>query len=80
MNLLDFGSTQLPNLSVFVILIWSLLWKGTALWRASKENQRNWFIALLLLNTVGILDLAYLFYFSKKKLTLEELKTWLKFK
>lgn len=80
MNLLDFGSTQLPNVSVLVILVWSLLWKGTALWRASKENQRNWFIALLLLNTIGILDLAYLFYFSKKKLTIEELKSWLKFK
>ncbi|MDD5721003.1 MAG: DUF5652 family protein [Candidatus Pacebacteria bacterium] len=49
------------------ILIWSLFWKGCALWTASKNNQKGWFLALLVLNTVGILEIIYIFYVSKKK-------------
>jgi hypothetical protein len=58
----------------FLIQVWSLLWKGFALWRASKYNQRNWFIVLLVLNTIGILELIYLFRFAKKRLTFKEIK------
>ncbi|MBU4204780.1 hypothetical protein KKE19_04355 [Patescibacteria group bacterium] len=47
--------------------IWSIIWKGFALWRASKNHQKVWFIVLLGVNTVGILEILYLFYFSKKK-------------
>ncbi|KKU46991.1 MAG: hypothetical protein UX66_C0028G0001 [Parcubacteria group bacterium GW2011_GWF2_46_8] len=55
------------NQAAFIALsIWSLIWKGFALWRASRNNQRNWFIALLVLNTMGILEMVYLFWISKK--------------
>lgn len=64
----------LPPLGVFVIFIWSIIWKGLALWRAAIQGQRNWFIALLIINTAGILDIIYLFYFSKKRMTIAELK------
>lgn len=59
---------------VYLFFFWSLFWKGIALWRASKNNQKNWFIALLVLNTIGILDIIYLFRFSKKRLTLMDIK------
>ncbi len=60
-----------------VIAIWSFFWKGVALWRAANHKQRNWFIVLLLpVNTVGILELLFLFKFSKKKLTFPEIKSW----
>lgn len=49
------------------ILIWSLFWKGCALWTASKNNQKGWFFAILVLNTVGILEIIYIFYIAKKK-------------
>ncbi|MEK7664440.1 MAG: DUF5652 family protein [Patescibacteria group bacterium] len=53
---------------IFILLsIWTLIWKGIALWRASRNNQRNWFIALLVINTFGILEIIYIFYFSKAK-------------
>ncbi len=36
---------------MFVLLaIWSLYWKGQSLWRAARQGQSNWFIALLVLN------------------------------
>ena len=55
------------QLIFIVVSIWSLIWKGIALWRSAKNNQRNWFIALLLINSFGILEIIYLFYFNKPK-------------
>ena len=48
------------------ILIWEAVWKGIALWKASKNNQLNWFIALFILNTAGILPIIYIKFFQKK--------------
>lgn len=59
---------------VIAIFIWSMFWKLLALWRCVKNEQRYWFIGLMLLNTVGILEIVYLFGFAKKKITLEEIK------
>ena len=50
-----------------VLILWSIYWKGRALWKASKNNSKPWFIALLLINTVGILEILYIYVFSKKK-------------
>ncbi len=49
------------------LLVWSLAWKGWALWRAAKDDSKVWFAALLILNTVGILEILYIFVFSKSK-------------
>ena len=40
---------------LFLVSIWSLVWKGLALWKSSKKNNLIWFIALLIFNTLGIL-------------------------
>jgi hypothetical protein len=63
---------------LYLIIFWSLFWKGIALWRAAQLKQRNWFIVILVLNsiTLGILEIIYLFRFSKKRLTFEEIKSW----
>lgn len=58
------------NLSIYLmapILVWSLFWKGWALWIASRKNQKIWFVILLVLNTMGILELLYVFILSKGK-------------
>ncbi len=59
-------STVNPYLLLFVSL-WVLPWKGVALWRAAHNKQKYWFIALLILNTLAILEMIYIFYFSKKR-------------
>jgi len=63
---------------LFVLFIWSLFWKGLALWHSSKLDQRNWFVVILVLNTVGILEIAYLFFFAKKKFDYHILLFWKK--
>lgn len=68
---------QFPPMAIYILLVWALIWKGLALWRAAKCSQRNWFIAILVLNTVGLLEIVYLFYFSKNKLNLSSLREML---
>ena len=66
-----------PEYVLIVLYIWSLAAKGLALWRTSNLKQRNWFIAILVLNTVGIVELVYLFKFATKPLTIKEIRSWL---
>lgn len=52
---------------VFLALFaWTIYWKGMALWKASKRNEQKWFIAILVLNTIGILDILYIYIFSER--------------
>jgi uncharacterized membrane protein len=49
---------------VLILVIWTITWKGIALWIAAQENNKPWFIALLVLNTAGIVEIVYIFLFS----------------
>ena len=50
-----------------IMILWSLAWKGVALWKAARNNDKYWYIALLVINTVGILEIVYIFFFAKKE-------------
>ncbi len=65
-NMMGGSFFGLPAYLFIVITVWELFWKGMALWRAARNNNLYWFIALLLLNTLGILPILYLYVFSKK--------------
>jgi hypothetical protein len=54
---------------IIVLAVWTLIWKGIALWYAAGKKDKVWFIALLILNTAGILDILYIFVFSKRQTT-----------
>ena len=47
-------------------VMWDLAWKGLAMWRAAKRNEPWWFVALMLINSVGILPIAYLLVWGKE--------------
>lgn len=64
-NFVTFVSTH--QWVIVLVAVWTILWKGVALWRASGNRSIAWFIVLLLINTLGILDIIYIFAFSKKK-------------
>lgn len=53
-------------LIIILVAIWTIPWKGVALWRAARNESRGWFIILLLFNTLAILEILYIFVFSKK--------------
>ena len=66
MNIPQLFTTYSPIL-LPVIAIWSLYWKGRALWISARASQTKWFIALLIINTFGILEIFYIYVINKKK-------------
>jgi len=71
-DIIDFSgmlgvSPMVLLLGILAIALWTLVWKGLALWSSARGAQKGWFIVLLLVNTVGILEIIYLLFFAKKK-------------
>jgi phosphoglycerol transferase MdoB-like AlkP superfamily enzyme len=66
-----------PLVLVFAVIvaIGIIVLKGFALWYAAQASQRWWFIAMLVLNTLGILEAVYLFFFHKKGENLVQTET-----
>ena len=52
---------------ILAVSLWTIPWKGWALWKAARNGSKPWFIALLIVNTLAILEILYIFVFSKKK-------------
>ncbi len=60
-----FGSCRTLYFVFILAAVWSLFWKGLALWRAAHRRDKQWFIVLLFVNTLGILEILYLYIWGK---------------
>ena len=69
-SMMSWGGRPWMGAGFGLLAIWSLFWGGLALWKSARNNDRYWFLALLLIHTAGILDILYLFVFAKNKLVL----------
>lgn len=58
---------QMDPWMILILALWIMPWKGYALWTASRNKSKIWFLALLVLNTFAILEIVYIFYVAKKK-------------
>ncbi len=60
-----FAPGLMTALLPFLVLaaIWTVILKGFALWYAARAHQKWWFIALLIVNTLGVLEIVYLIWF-----------------
>jgi methionyl-tRNA synthetase len=63
---------------IICFLFWSYIWKLLALWKSARKNSPVWFILLALINTVGILEILYIFVFSEVKMNKSKKKKSLK--
>lgn len=66
---MSFHTLYFPGLSLagFLLLaLWTIIWQGFALWHSARAGQRNWFLANLILNTLGIIPIIYLIWFRPK--------------
>lgn len=50
-----------------VILVLSVVLKGYSLWTAARRGEKWWFIIIMIVNTMGILELIYLIWVAKVK-------------
>ncbi len=67
MTITDLQMLLQNNIALLLIAAWSLPWKGWALWRAARLRDKWWFVAILILNTLAIADILYIFWISKRK-------------
>ena len=64
------GDTVVPGwiIALVVVLgIWEAVWKAIALWRAGNDRNLLWFVLMFVLNTVGILEIIYIFGISRPR-------------
>jgi len=59
-----FGTVLIVSI---LLSIWSLIWKGLGLWYSARDSKKTWFIFILLLNTLGILPIIYIYLIRKRK-------------
>ena len=52
---------------VVILMLWSIIWKGIALWKSARNESKIWFVILLIVNTVGILEIIYIFAVARPK-------------
>jgi hypothetical protein len=66
MESLHWPITPQQKLAVALIIIWTLIWKGIAMWKAARSGSKAWYVVLMVVNTVGILEMLYIFWISKR--------------
>jgi len=50
---------------ILIVAVWTIFWKVLSLWHAARKGRKGWFILLLLVNSLGLLDAFYLFFVEK---------------
>ncbi|HEV7424455.1 MAG TPA: DUF5652 family protein [Candidatus Paceibacterota bacterium] len=54
------------------VIVWTIFWKIYAVWLSARHDRKQWFVVLILVNTLSILEMIYVFKIEKK--TWEEVK------
>jgi hypothetical protein len=54
------GAGNLNTLWLIIFfIVWELAWKAMGLWKAAKNQQLTWFLAIFVLPTFGLLPIVY---------------------
>ncbi|WP_321420586.1 DUF5652 family protein [uncultured Methanomethylovorans sp.] len=66
---ISYLALQTPGfMALFLVLVfWDLMWKGIGLWKAARNEEKYWFIAILIINSLGIVPILYIYVFQKGK-------------
>jgi len=63
------NTINIPGISPWIlvlIVLWTIPWKGIALWKSARLSHKWWFVIMLVVNTVGILEIIYIFLIARK--------------
>lgn len=61
------NSTNASLMLILLLALWTLPWKAIALWKAARRKETVWFVILMILNTIGLLEIVYIFIISKNQ-------------
>lgn len=64
---LGYGPAWMPaaGFAFAILMLWSIFWKGVALWHSARRGEHIWFIVLMIINTAGLLEIVYLLFVAK---------------
>ncbi len=62
---ISFATAGLFWFFIILLVIWSFIWKGIALWHSAKRGEKWWFVGLIIIQTAGILEILYLAFVAK---------------
>ena len=54
------------NILAIILVLWTIPWKVYAVWLAVKSDRKAWFVVLVLINSLSILEMIYVFNVEKK--------------
>ncbi len=60
---------QLLGMNIYTLLAvaaWTFPWKAWSLWLAARRGDIWWFLILIFVNTLGILEMIYIFFIAKQ--------------
>ena len=57
---LNIGKMIVIKIVIIILVIWEVYWKYHALWLAARKLDKKWFIAILIINSAGLLPIYYL--------------------
>lgn len=46
-------------------ILWGMFWKAWGLWTSAGNKHLVWFLVIMFFNTMGILEIAYIFKLQK---------------
>lgn len=52
---------------ILIITAWQLAWTAYGLWLAARARRVWWFIVMLLINSLGILEILYILVFDESE-------------
>ena len=55
------------NPILYIIIAWSVIWKGIALWHCGRNKQLAWYLTIFIVNTCGVLEIVYLILSKRAK-------------
>jgi methionyl-tRNA synthetase len=59
------SGTEMMWIWLLPVIIWDAVWKGIGLWKSGYNRQLGWFIAIFIVNSMGILPIIYLAFFQR---------------
>lgn len=51
--------------ALVIVALWRLFWKGLALWHSARRGDAACFVAILFINTLGLIEIFYFFGCAK---------------
>lgn len=63
---------------IYFLLVWTMTWKAIGSWKAARNGHLIWFLAIFIINTVGILPIIYIFFFQRLTFSRKSVKKRIK--